>query len=216
MRTSMAYFAGAGTVIVAIVAGLGGGLVIANMVNPQPPKQGIETSVMERRKAAEPPVAVKVGPSEPVQYLVAPALPAPAAAAPVAPPQTEAVNASPPVAPPAAVTAAAPAAQPATAAAERATPAAQEPRRASSADTIAKAQEADIKRDAEAKRLMEKRKTERERRQQWADKRRVQPRQEQDLRDVEDEVREVTERGRNPGFERVGVETPQIRLFGSE
>ena len=32
MRTSMAYFAGAGTVIVAIVAGLGGGLVIANMV----------------------------------------------------------------------------------------------------------------------------------------------------------------------------------------
>jgi hypothetical protein len=74
MRTSMAYFAGAGTVIVAIVAGLGGGLLIANMVNPQPAKQGIETSLMERRKASEP-VPVKVGPSEPVQYLAAPSLP---------------------------------------------------------------------------------------------------------------------------------------------
>jgi hypothetical protein len=211
----MAYFAGAGTVIVAIVAGLGGGLVIANMVSPQPAKQGVETSVMERRKVSEP-VAMKAGPSEPVQYLAAPALPAPAAAATVPAPQTEAANSAPSVAPSAAVTAAAPAAQPATAAAEPATSAVQEPRRASSGDTFAKAQEADIKRDAEAKRLMEKRKVERERRQQWADKRRAQPRQEQDLRDVEDKVREVTERGRDPGFERVGVETPQIRLFGSE
>ena len=60
--------------IVAIVAGLGGGLLIANMVNPQPVKHGIETSLMERRKASEP-VPVKVGPSEPVQYLAAPSLP---------------------------------------------------------------------------------------------------------------------------------------------
>jgi hypothetical protein len=216
MRTSMAYFAGAGTVIVAIVAGLGGGLVIANMVNPQPAKQGIETSVMERRRATEPVVAVKVGPSEPVQYLAAPALPAPTAAAPVMAPQNEAANSAPSVAPPAAVTAAAPTAQPVPPAAEPSTSAAQEPRRVASQEGIAKAQEADIKRDAEAKRLMEKRKVERERRQQWADKRRTQPRQEQDLRDVEDKVREVTERGRDSGFERVGVETPQIRLFGSE
>jgi hypothetical protein len=215
MRTSMAYFAGAGTVIVAIVAGLGGGLVIANMVNPQPAKQGIETSVMERRRATEP-VAVKVGPSEPVQYLAAPALPAPAAATPVPSPQTEAANSAPSVAPPAAVTATAPTAQSTPPAAEPSTSAAQEPRRVDSQDGIAKTQEADIKRDAEAKRLMEKRKVERERRQQWADKRRTQPRQEQDLRDVEDKVREVTERGRDSGFERVGVETPQIRLFGSE
>jgi hypothetical protein len=148
----MAYFAGAGTVIVAIVAGLGGGLVIANMVYPQPAKQGIETSLMERRKAE--PVAVKVGPSEPVQYLAAPALPAPAVAAPVPAPQREAGNSAPSVAPPAAVTAAAPTAQPAPPAAEP-SPATQEPRRATSQDNFAKAQEADIKRDAEAKRLME-------------------------------------------------------------
>ena len=210
MRTSMAYFAGAGTVIVAIVAGLGGGLVIANMVNPQPAKQGIETSLMERRKAE--PVAVKVGPSEPVQYLAAPAMPAAAAPA----PQTEAVNSAPSVAPSAAVAAAAPAAQPAPPAAEPSTAAAQEPRRAISQDTFAKAQEADIQRDPEAKRLMEKRKVERERRQQWADKRRYQARQQQDLREVEEAGREETEPRRQSAIEPARIETPQIRLFGSE
>jgi hypothetical protein len=207
----MAYFAGAGTVIVAIVAGLGGGLVIANMVYPQPAKQGVETSVMERRKALEP-VAVKAGPSEPVQYLAAPALPAPAAAAPVAAPQTEAVNSAPSAAPPAAVTATAPAA----AVAEPPTSVTQEQRRVSSQDTFAKVQEADIKRDAEAKRWAEKRKVERERRQQWADKRRYQARQQQDLREVEEAVREETEPRRQSAIEPVRVETPQVRLFGSE
>jgi ACS family tartrate transporter-like MFS transporter len=64
------------------VFGTGGGLLIANMVNPQTAKQGTEMSLMERRKAPEP-IPVKVGPSEPVQYLAAPSLPAPAAAAPV-------------------------------------------------------------------------------------------------------------------------------------
>ena len=34
MRTSTAYFAGAGTVVAAIVAGLGGGLLFANIVHP--------------------------------------------------------------------------------------------------------------------------------------------------------------------------------------
>ena len=189
MRTSMAYFAGAGTVIVAIVAGLGGGLLIANMVNPQPAKQGIETSLMERRKASEP-VAVKIGPSEPVQYL-APSLPAPAAAAPVP-------------------------AQPAAPAAEPATPAAQETRRASSGDAFAKAQEADIKRDADVKRLVEKRKAERERRQQWADKQRYQARQQHELREVEDKVREETEPRRQSAIEPVRIEMPQIKLFGSD
>jgi hypothetical protein len=35
MRTSMAYFAGAGTVVAALAVGLGGGLVVANIVSPQ-------------------------------------------------------------------------------------------------------------------------------------------------------------------------------------
>jgi hypothetical protein len=218
MRTSMAYFAGAGTVIVAIVAGLGGGLLIANMVNPHPAKQGIETSLMERRKASEP-VAVKVGPSEPVQYLAAPSLPASAAAAPAPAqpaPQTEAVNSAPSAAPPAAVAAAAPAAQPAAAPPERPTPVAQEKRPAAAEDAFAKAQEADVKRDAEVKRLVEKRKAERERRQQWADKRRYQQRQEQELREVEDKVRDETEPRRQSAVEPVRIEMPQVRLFGAE
>jgi hypothetical protein len=218
MRTSTAYFVGAGTVIAAIVAGLGGGLLIANIVSPTPAKQGIEVSLMERRKASEP-VPVKAGPSEPVQYLAAPALPGPAAAAPVpaqpAPP-TEAVNSAPSAIPPAAVAAAAPVAQPATPPAERTTPVAQEPRPVASPDTFAKAQEADIRRDADAKRLVEKRKAERERRQQWADKRRSQQRQEQELREVEDKVRDETEPRRQSAIEPVRIETPQIRLFGPE
>jgi hypothetical protein len=38
MRSSMAYFAGVGTVVVAIATGLGGGLLIANIVSPHSPK----------------------------------------------------------------------------------------------------------------------------------------------------------------------------------
>jgi hypothetical protein len=218
MRTSMAYFAGAGTVIVAIVAGLGGGLLIANTVNPKPDKQGTEVSLMERRKASQP-VAVKVGPSEPVQYLAAPSLPAPGTTvAPVAAqpaPQTEAVNSAPSAALPA-VTAATPTAQPAAAPAERPKPVAQEKRPAAAEDAFAKAQEADIKRDADVKRLVDKRKAERERRQQWADKRRYQQRQEHELREVEDKVREETEPRRQSAIEPVRVEMPRIQLFGAE
>jgi hypothetical protein len=49
MRASTAYFAGVGTVIAAIVAGIGGGLVIADMISPKSPKQGTELSRPERR-----------------------------------------------------------------------------------------------------------------------------------------------------------------------
>ena len=34
MRTSMAYFAGVGTVVVAVAARLGGGLLMGNIMNP--------------------------------------------------------------------------------------------------------------------------------------------------------------------------------------
>jgi hypothetical protein len=215
MRASTAYFAGVGTVIVAIMAGIGGGLVIANMVNPQTVKQGIEMSLMERRKSPEP-VPVKVGPSEPVQYLAAPSPPAAVAAAPVAAqpaPPTESVNSAPvPSAPDAT---AAPTTLPAVPSAEPATPAAQEHRRGSSQDVFAKAPET-LKRDADAKRQADKRKLERERREQWADKRRYEQRQEQELREVEDKVREETESRRQSAIEPVRIEMPQIRLFGEE
>ena len=50
MRTSTAYFAGVGTVIAAVAAGLGGGYLAANIAHP--PVQAV--SKLERRMSAEP------------------------------------------------------------------------------------------------------------------------------------------------------------------
>jgi hypothetical protein len=119
MRASTAYFAGAGTVIAAIVAGVGGGLVIADMISPKSAKQGTKLSRLERRMSPEP-IQAASGPSEPVQYLATPQLSAsvpPVAAAP-AQAQAEAVSsestrAQAAIAPPAVSQAAASAAQPA-------------------------------------------------------------------------------------------------------
>ncbi len=49
MRTSIAYFAGAGTVVAAIAAGLGGGLLMANIMNPHSAR---EVSKLEQRRGA--------------------------------------------------------------------------------------------------------------------------------------------------------------------
>lgn len=70
MRTSTAYFAGAGTVIAAIVAGLGGGLLIANIVSPHSPGQATEMTRLEQRMAARP-TPVSAAPSQPAPYLAA-------------------------------------------------------------------------------------------------------------------------------------------------
>jgi flagellar biosynthesis GTPase FlhF len=202
MRASTAYFAGAGTVIAAIVAGVGGGLVIADMISPKSAKQGTELSRLERRMSSEP-IQAAPGLSEPVQYLATPRLSAsvsPVAAAPAQPQaQAEAVNsestrAQAAIAPPAVSQAAASAAQPA-ARQQTAVP----------DDAFARA------RAAEAKRVMEKRKA--ERRQQWAEKRRQ--RQQQELRAVEQNVREDTE-PRQFAAEPARMQTPQFRLFGSD
>ena len=200
MRASTAYFAGAGTVIAAIVAGVGGGLVIADIISPKSPKQGTELSRLERRMSPEP-IQAASGPSEPVQYLATPQLSAsvtPVAAAPAQPQaQAEAVSsestrAQAAIATPAVSQAAASAAQSA-AREQTAVP----------DDAFARA------RAAEAKRAMEKRKA--ERRQQWAEKRRQ--RQQQELRAVEQNVREDTE-PRQFAAEPVRMQAPQFRLFG--
>src|ERR1700753_4049445 len=52
MRASMAYFAGAGTIVVALAARLGGGLTIVNVVSPH--KETREISKLEQRMAAKP------------------------------------------------------------------------------------------------------------------------------------------------------------------
>ena len=68
MRTSTAYFAGVGTVVAAVVAGLGGGLLISNIVSPHSPKT--EMSKLEQRMSSKP-IPVVNAPSEPVSYLAA-------------------------------------------------------------------------------------------------------------------------------------------------
>ena len=60
MRISTAYFAGVGTVIVAVAAGLGGGYLAANIANPP---SGV--SKLERRMSAEP-ITVAAVPAQPV------------------------------------------------------------------------------------------------------------------------------------------------------
>jgi flagellar biosynthesis GTPase FlhF len=215
MRASMVYFAGAGTVIAAIVGGVGGGLLIADMISPKSPKQAAELTRLERRMSPEP-IQAAAGPSEPVPYLVAPQLSAPnppAAAAP-APTQakTQADNSAATPVPPvdtaagskAAVSTAQPAAPTTQAAAHEQTAIPQ----------TVNSEEASKSRDADVKRTTERRRV--DRRQQWTEKRRYQQRQDQELRAVEDRVREETEPRREFAVEPVRVESPRIRLFGSE
>jgi hypothetical protein len=209
MRASMAYFAGAGTVIAAIVGGVGGGLLIADMISPKSPRQGVEMTRLERRTSPEPIPAAATA-LEPVPYLSAPppsASGAVVAAAPVqAPVQAEAANPAPtparPIETSAAAQPAAPASQP--------TPAAAQPvahdQAAAADDALAKA------RDADVRRAVERRKA--ERRQQWAERRRQ--RQQQELIVVEEKVRQETEPRREFVSEPVKIEMPQIRLFGPE
>jgi hypothetical protein len=194
MRISTAYFAGVGTVIAAVSAGLGGGYLAANITSP--PTQTI--SKLERRMSAEP-IAVSSAPAEPAPMATKPAAaPVPeqtkqqpqaqqqpntqqqpqpqmeAAAPPANPARTEekpannvaAVQPGPP--------------QPAKSAEQG------DEKTATPRDAFAKARDADIKRaDAEKRRA--------ERRQQWADKRRLKQSREQELEAVEERVREVTE-----------------------
>ena len=72
MRISTAYFAGVGTVIVAVGAGLGGGYLAANITSP--PTQAV--SKLERRMSAEP-ITVSTAPAEPVPHVAATAATSP-------------------------------------------------------------------------------------------------------------------------------------------
>lgn len=68
MRASTAYFVGAGSIVAAIAIGLGGGIVAGDIMHPIPPKQGPDTSKIERRAEAAAPATTNA-PSEPLQYL---------------------------------------------------------------------------------------------------------------------------------------------------
>ena len=235
MRISTAYFAGVGTVIVAVGAGLGGGYLAANITNP--PTHAV--SKLERRMSAEP-ITVATAPAEPVPHAATAATKPAAAPAQEQPQQQPQTQQQPPI------EAAAPSANSVraeeksannnVAAAQPVQPPPQPSKPADQADekaaapreVYARASDADIKRaDAEKRRA--------ERRQQWAEKRRLkQPREqefskqprEQELEAVEERVREVTEPRRirireesgprDLFAEPVRSETPRIRLFDQD
>jgi hypothetical protein len=183
MRTTTAYFAGVGTVVAAVAAGLGGGLLISNIVSPHEPKT--EMSKLELRMSK--PIPVNNAPAEPVpQQEASQAAPAAANAAQAEPQPSaqpsETVAANPP--PPSDATAAI---QPA-------------PHEQAAAPENASTKA----RDSDVKRVTEKRKAER---------RRYRQRPDQDLRDVEDKVREETEPRQVFTAEPVRLEMPRIRLF---
>ena len=221
MRISTAYFAGVGTVIVAVAAGLGGGYLAANIANPPSGK-------LERRLSAEP---ISVAAVQPVPRAAATS-PAPAPAQPQPQPQTEAAAPSGNAAPPinnvraeekpannvAAVQPVQAQLQPAKSTEQKSAEQTGE-KAAPPRDAFARARETDVKRaDAEKRRA--------ERRQLWAERRRVQQPREQELEAVEARVREVTEprriRIREEGgpsemfAERARADTPRIRLFDQD
>ena len=213
MRSSMAYFAGAGTVIAAIAIGVSGGFLISSIVSPHPEKHGSsEVTKLERRMSQEPGPAMNKGSPEPVPYLAAPQVSAAvaefSAPVPAAPsqPQAPAQQASTqPAAQPAAPSP--PAAQP-VAAAE---PVARE--KAASEESFARVRDADLRRDA--RRAEEKRKA--ERRQQSSERRKWRPRDDDsELVEVERKVREETEPRQLFASEPARRETPRIRLFDME
>jgi hypothetical protein len=229
MRISTAYFAGVGTVIMAVGAGLGGGYLAANVTHP--PTQTV--SKLERRMSAEP-ITVSTAPAEPVPQVAAtnPApSPAPAQEQQQPQPQTQAAAPSAANTPPAEEKPAnnVAAAQPVQPPPQPSKPADQvDEKTAGPREVYARASDADIKRaDAEKRRA--------ERRQQWTDKRRLKQPREPELEAVEARVREVTEprririreegeprdlfaepRRRDMFAEPARSETPRIRLFDQD
>ena len=216
MRVSTAYFAGAGTVVAAIVGGVGGGLLIADMISPKLPK-GTETTRLERRMSPEPiqasePAAAEQSTSP--SSSGAAAAPVPTQSQTQTPSQGEAktqtADQDPKPAPAQPVDAAA-STQAAVRPPHPKTPAVQPAapeQTAANGETAAKTRDADLKRSAEKRRA--------ERRQQWVDKRRHQQRQEQELQGVEETVRAETEPRREFVVEPERLEMRRIRLFGEE
>jgi len=232
MRASSAYFVGAGTIIAAIVIGLGGGIVAGNIMNPITPKVGPDTSKMAQR--AEAAAATSAGnipattnaPSERVQYITGSqafgttiVAPAQAETQVDAKPGMQAAqaNAEPPAPPPNA--AAEPAREHAKSAppapAQAATPTEQQAvaQPSSSPDSAyAKARDSDVKRAASDRRRID-------RRERWAERHRYSReargmRDRTDWNDVARNIREDSDARDTPSRSRSSF--PQIRLFGPD
>ena len=185
MRTSTAYFAGVGTVIVAVAAGLGGGYLAANIANPP---SGV--SKLERRMSAEP-ISVATAPAQPVPHAGTSC----SSASPDSRGSRRRSQQSPTETRPSALQRPRKVREPQQCSRQQSAAQPARPNRnqreqaekaAAPRDAFARARDADIKRaDAEKRRA--------ERRQLWAERRRVQQPREQELEAVEERVREVTE-----------------------
>jgi hypothetical protein len=224
MRAATAFFAGVGTVAVAIGAGLGGGLLLGDIMSPQQPKYPSSEVTRLEQRASQPPIQAANGAPQPVPYMAATQIANTVAEQPAPPQQPQQAQppqqqaqpqaqqaATPPAEPPKQPERSAPA-QSAGAAAQPSPPAERPAARAAAEDSFAKAREADMKN--EARRAEDRRKA--ERRQQWADKRKWRQRQGDELGDVEASVREATEaRSFGRGEMRPDRSEPR-QLFGRE
>ena len=204
MRTTTAYFAGVATVAVAIAAGLGGGLLFANIVAPHEPKYGAEPTRLEQRMAVRS-IPMTPAASEQVSQSAAPQpqTSAPVVSAAPAEPTAQLPAASPLADNNAGIRAVAEAPTPP---APTLAPVAREPA-VSPREAYARARDTDLKQAA-----IERRRA--DRRQRSADRRRDRQPREQELEAVELSVREATEPRQAFMAEPVRLDGPRIRLFG--
>src|SRR5689334_23008822 len=72
MRVMTAFFAGVGTVGVAIAAGLGGGLVLGELMSPQQPKHPSSEVTRLEQRASPQPIQAMNGATQPVPYMATP------------------------------------------------------------------------------------------------------------------------------------------------
>ena len=225
MRVTTAYFVGAGTVVAAIATGLGGGLLLGNIMSPQQPKHP-SSEVTRLERASPQPIPAMTGATQPVPYVATTPVTA-AVAEPSAQPQQQETPPQqaqqPQPAQPQVQQASTQAAEPkqpepnppaqSTAAAQPAASAEQPAVRAVPEDSLAKARDADLRRDVRRWEDRDRRKA--ERRQQWVEKRKLRPRGDDDLADVEASVREATES--RPVFRREQrLERRELGFFGRE
>jgi type IV secretory pathway TrbL component len=195
MRTSTAYFAGVGTVIFAVMAGLGGGYLAANVVAPHEPKYGAETSLLERRMSSQPiPVQAR---SEPVQIVPL----TNAAAAPVSSPAQPTIQVA------SSSSAAVPAEESPVVATSAAAPESAGEKAVTAQEDVAKARAEESRRAAAEKRRAE-------RRQRVAEQRRMRQLRDQELEAVEQRVREIYQPRQAFAFDASRNESPRMRMFG--
>jgi hypothetical protein len=232
----MAYLAGAGTVVAAIAAGLGGGLLIGNIVNPPGTR---EPSKLEQRAAPQqaqqstqstpPQSAASNGSTTPYlaatqQAATAPVVVAPAPSNPL-PPSNEASNAVREAPSPAQTAASndqpakpmdAPVAKPQVQMQQASTQPVTQEQASSPDNAYAKARDADLKRQTDKRKV--------ERHPQWTARR--ERSRDDELRDVEQKVREDSD-AREVAVERpdsdrphfgqpMRAEFPRINLFGPD